>query len=363
MKFIFLEPFYSGSHRNFADGLVSHSGHKIDLLTMPARFWKWRMRGAALYFSKKIMKPEGYDGIITSSLMSVSDLKALLGPLCPPLLVYFHENQLTYPLAPGESMDYQFGFTDVTTALAAKRALFNSRTHFDEFFSTLPRFLGMMPEYRPRWILEAIRAKAGVVYPGCQFPAQLELAEKGSDSPPIIIWNHRWEFDKNPEEFFHALDSMIERGHDFRLALLGENFNNVPEGFVSARERYGERIVHYGYVTSRDEYIQWLKRGSLVVSTAIQENFGMSVVEASRFGCLPLLPRRLSYPEIIPDEYHGYILYNGRDELVQKLEFFILNHSRLNEMRDRISKTMLRFAWENLIEIYDRELNDLVLCN
>ncbi|MBW1764571.1 MAG: DUF3524 domain-containing protein, partial [Deltaproteobacteria bacterium] len=117
MRFLFLEPFFGGSHRDFAEGLVAHTRHEIDLLTLPARFWKWRMRGAALHFFEKIESIERYDGLITCDLMSVSDLKALLGPACPPILVYFHENQLTYPLAPGESIDFQFGFTDITTAL------------------------------------------------------------------------------------------------------------------------------------------------------------------------------------------------------------------------------------------------------
>jgi hypothetical protein len=49
MKFLFLEPFYGGSHRDFADGWIKHSRHRFDLFTLPARFWKWRMRGAALY--------------------------------------------------------------------------------------------------------------------------------------------------------------------------------------------------------------------------------------------------------------------------------------------------------------------------
>jgi len=146
LKFIFLEPFFGGSHRNFAEDLISHSRHQIDLYTLPPRFWKWRMRGAALYFAKKVPSLKTYDGFISTNLMSLSDFKALCGPPWPPSLVYFHENQLTYPLAPGESRDFQFGFTDITTALVADRVLFNSQTHFDAFFSNLPAFLNMMPE-------------------------------------------------------------------------------------------------------------------------------------------------------------------------------------------------------------------------
>ena len=360
MKFLFLEPFFGGSHREFAQGLVAHSRHSIDLLTLPARFWKWRMRGAALNFIKKIHSLEGYNGLITTDLMSLSDFKALSNGHCPPALVYFHENQLTYPLAPGEHTDFQFGFTDITTALAADRILFNSRTHSDAFFKGLPGFLNMMPEYRPNWVVDEIRAKAGVLYPGCRIAAgSVSLQDLPPESPPLIIWNHRWEFDKNPEVFFDALDAVLENGAEFRLALLGENFQAMPKAFIGARSRYGRRIVQYGYVESRQEYIKWLQQGAIVISTAMQENFGISVVEAVRCGCMPLLPARLAYPEIIPDEFHSRVLYRDQKDLVQKLSQLIKDYGQLQDLRSRLSNAMGRFAWENLINRYDEELEKL----
>ena len=363
LKFLFLEPFFGGSHRDFAEGLTSHSRHSIDLLTLPARFWKWRMRGAALYFIKKTPSLKDYDGLITTDLMSLSDFKALCRSSCPPSLVYFHENQLTYPLAPGESRDFQFGFTDITTALAADRLLFNSQTHFDAFFASLPDFLNMMPEYRPKWVVDAIRNKADMLYPGCHFPATnkaLPGSLQQAELPPLIIWNHRWEFDKNPADFFNALDAIIERGLDFRLALLGENFQMVPKVFIAARERYSHRIVCYGHEESRGKYREWLLQGSIVISTAKQENFGISVVEAIRFGCIPLLPDRLSYPEIIPEAFHPDFLYQNQADLIEKLSFLIVNYSQFQEKRKNLSKAMACFAWENLIDQYDAMLEKLV---
>jgi glycosyltransferase involved in cell wall biosynthesis len=360
LKFLFIEPFFGGSHREFAEGLISHSQHHIDLLTLPARFWKWRMRGAALYFVKKITSLESYNGLITTDLMSLSDFKALSKGVCPPALVYFHENQLTYPLAPGEHTDYQFGFTDITTALCADKILFNSRAHHRAFFADLPGFIKMMPEYRPGWVVDEIRAKADVLYPGCRFPAKGFIdAASSREFPPLIIWNHRWEFDKNPDEFFHALDAALADGAEFRLALLGENFQAVPKAFMGARDRYGGRIVQYGFVESRQEYIKWLKRGSIVISTAQQENFGISVVEAIRHGCVPLLPDRLAYPEIIPPSFHSRVLYKDLNELVEKLTRVIKNYSGFQELRRDLSTQMGRFAWENIAGRYDEELEKL----
>lgn len=318
------------------------------------------MRGAALYFIKKIPSLTAYDGLITSDLMSLSDFKALGKEKCPPALVYLHENQFTYPLSPGERMDYQFGFTDITTALAADRIVFNSRTHRNAYFEALPKFIDMMPEFRPKWVVDEIRAKVEILYPGCRFGCELSNKENfDKPMPPLIIWNHRWEFDKNPDPFFYALDSVLETGIDFRLALLGETSQTVPKAFIGARERYGKRIVHYGYVKSREQYLQWLKRGSIVISTALQENFGIAAVEAIRFGCIPLLPMRLSYPEIIPAEYHDRVLYCDQGDLVAKLTRFLSNPGEHQDLRGNLSRAMTKFAWSNMIDRYDRVLERL----
>jgi len=366
LKFLFLEPFFGGSHKDFAEGLVAHSKHTIELVTLPARFWKWRMRGAAFYFAKQIPSPDAYDGMITSDLMSLSDFKMLTGGRCPPALVYFHENQITYPLAPGEQRDVQFGFTDITTALSAQRILFNSQTHLDAFFRTLPNFLGMMPEYRPFWVTDTLRKKAGVLYPGCRFPARWHSPMKidpDGISAPLIVWNHRWEFDKNPTDFFNALDAVTRMGLDFRLALLGENFQTIPKEFIAARERFGDRIVQYGFTESPKVYRHWLKEGAIVVSTANQENFGIAIAEAVRYGCLPLLPNRLAYPEIIPIEFHRNCLYNSQNELVEKLSLLLTHPHNGSAMRKSLSDAMAKFSWEKMITRYDRELEALAGMN
>jgi glycosyltransferase involved in cell wall biosynthesis len=187
----------------------------------------------------------------------------------------------------------------------------------------------------------------------------LSAAEFPREAPPLIIWNHRWEFDKNPDEFFYALDALLENGTAFRLALLGENYQAIPKAFLAARDRYGERIVQYGYVESRADYINWLKQGSIVISTAQQENFGIAVIEAVRYGCVPLLPARLVYPEIIPKRFHPQVLYRDPGELVHKLSRLIPNYSGFEKLRRDLSKQMNRFAWENLIDRYDQELEKL----
>src|SRR5262245_1072425 len=366
MRVLFLNPFHGGSHRAFALGWARHSRHAIEVHSLPGRFWKWRMRGAALHFAKKVPDPGRYEALVVTDLMSLSDLKALWGAACPPALAYLHENQLSYPLPPGEAIDYQFGFTDITTCLAARRVLFNSRFQHDAFFAALPGFLAMMPEHQPRWVVEAIRERSGVMHPGVDYPAgPPDLRPLDTDHPPLVVWNHRWEFDKKPEDFFAALDAALLRGLEFRVALLGENFQVVPKEFLAARERYGARIVRYGYVEERAEYLDWLRQGAVVVSTAVQENFGMAIVEAIRFGCRPLLPARLAYPEVLPPSFHAGSLYDGREDLAGRLADLLGRRetwtgAAADASRRALSAAMERFAWERVAADFDAELDRLV---
>jgi glycosyltransferase involved in cell wall biosynthesis len=360
LRFLFLEPFFGGSHGDFAQGLVQHSRHDIELLTMPDRFWKWRMRGAALYWAERIKAPQQYDGLIVSSLMSLAELAALWGSRCPPALVYFHENQLTYPAAPGQRADHQPGYTNISTALTARRVLFNSRTHLTAFLSALPDFIRIMPDFRPKWVTRAIADRCAVAHPGCHFPDAPAKIEHTDQAPPLIVWNHRWEHDKHPEVFFKALHHMHLRGIDFRVALLGEAYAQMPEVFKSAPEQLGRRLVQYGRVASRQAYYEWLERGSIVISTAQQENFGIAIVEAVYHGCLPLLPARLSYPEILPEAFHSDFLYNSEEELERKLVDLLTGDDRGQIKRRALSTAMQKYSWEKMIERYDEELDNLV---
>ncbi len=363
LKILFIEPFYGGSHKDFADGLVKHSTHYFDLYTLPARFWKWRMRGAALHFSELIRNPSEYDLLFTTDMLSLSDLKSLWGADCPPAIVYFHENQLSYPLPAGEKMDYQFGFTDITTALAADYIMFNSEFHMNSFLDNIPAFIRKMPEYKPFWVVDKIREKSSVFYPGCNFPAEPlnTVSDSMTGKPPLILWNHRWEFDKCPEVFFNALekaDKYLQKKNTnppFNIALLGENFQAKPKVFAAARKRWGKRILQYGYCDKKKDYFNWLSRSDIVISTSIQENFGISIVEAIRYGCIPLLPDRLSYPELIPEKNASFSIYRNDKELVEKLTEILLicYEKNIENNINNLAGIFNGFSWQILHKEYD----------
>lgn len=79
MSVLVLEPYYGGSHRSFLTGMA-RLPFDFDLLTLPARKWKWRMRISALYFADKLHKSgKRYDRILCSTFLDVAAFRGL-GP-------------------------------------------------------------------------------------------------------------------------------------------------------------------------------------------------------------------------------------------------------------------------------------------
>ncbi len=354
-RVLFLEPHFSGSHRSFAQGLAAHSCHDIRLFTLPGVHWKWRMRGSLLHYAAALSgELDGIDLLMVSNMVDLARLKGLVTSL-PRTLVYMHESQLTYPLPKGGTIDVDLVIQEVTTALAADRVVFNSCHHRDLFLRNLAPFFSRFPDHRPEGIEAAIREKARVLYPGVTLPSTpVPFASKPME-PPLVIWNHRWSYDKNFPATLHALRTLKERGVAFNLALLGESAGGQAEApFHEACKVLGERVVHFGYCPNGDAYRQWLSRGAIVVSSAIQENFGISMVEAMAHGCLPLLPNRLAYPEILPEAFHGDHLYTSRHDFIAKLEALLTTPDPASAAD--LAQQMRIYDWKQCIALYDETL-------
>ena len=353
MRILFLEPFYGGSHREFADGLREHSRHRIDLQTLPARLWKWRLRAAGLTLAQRVRQPERYDLVVATGLLDLGQVRAVWGARTPPLLLYLHESQISYPVPAGGSAGAELLWRDVTNVCAADRLVFNSEFHRAAFRARLPAVIERLPdaqarpEVPPAWL----DAHSSVLYPGCRFgPGPPGTPPPGPPpGPPVVIWNHRWEFDKDPQAFVAALAEVARRGVPFRVALLGERLIPEPDALVRARAALAGRIVHDGF-PDRPDYLRQLARGSVVVSTAVQENFGIAVMEAVHAGCLPLAPRRLVYPELIPPELHDRCLYEDAAGLIERLAREL---QAPPAERGRWRRIAARYAWPRLIGAYD----------
>jgi glycosyltransferase involved in cell wall biosynthesis len=281
-----------------------------------------------------------------------------------PVALYMHENQLTYPLPTlgsagpmrrqkGER-DLHYAFVNYASMLAADRILFNSRYHLNSLCDELPRFLNHFPDYNEKESVRLIRDKSVLLPVGidfARFKMEQELEER-NETVPLILWNQRWEYDKNPAAFFEALYSLKESGLPFRLALCGRHFRRNPIEFEEAKTRLSEHIVHFGFAEEY-EYIRLLKEATVVISTAVHEFFGISILEAIYCRTFPILPRTLSYPELIPKHYHRHCLYDNKDELRQILLTAISDPESAKAISAELSRNVTEYDWRNLARLYD----------
>ncbi|MBW1644732.1 MAG: DUF3524 domain-containing protein, partial [Deltaproteobacteria bacterium] len=365
------EPYYGGSHAAWAAGYRRHSRHRVEILSLPARFWKWRMHGGAVKLAEDYRQlAAAADGDEPGLLLATDmlDLAAFLGLTRESTAdlrtgLYFHENQLTYPWSPADPdperrRDRHYQFINFTSALAADVVLFNSAYHRRSFLAALPGFLQQFPDYRSPAAAALIAAKSRVLPLGVDLAS---LDEGGMPparrqfppgKPPLILWNHRWEDDKNPEAFFRLLLRLADRGLPFRLAVLGQRYGRQPKVFAAARRRLAARIVQWGYVESRREYAAWLHRADILPVTARHDFFGVSVVEALYCRCHPLLPRRLSYPEHVPADRRARYLYDGEADLERRLAALLKAPRRLAG-RDNFRAWVRSYDWSVMAPRYD----------
>jgi glycosyltransferase involved in cell wall biosynthesis len=353
LRVLVLEPYYGGSHKSFVSGLM-RLPFQFELMTLPARKWKWRMRLAAPYFARKLHSMQGrFDRILCSTYVDVAALRGLAPPWVrqTPVLTYFHENQFEYPVQVEDQRDLHFALTNMSTALASDGLAFNSTYNLTTFLDGIRALLRHSGDMRLDDPCEAIRTRARVLPPAVDFSAIDTGDEPDRDGAPVIVWNHRWEHDKDPEAFFEAIYALDSEDIDFRLVVLGQSFKRKPAVFDEARARLSHRILRFGFARSRRDYAGWLRRGDIAVSTARHEFFGLAVLEAVRAGCRPLLPRRLSYPELFPEEF----LY-GKGQFRQRLRNVVLSGGRLGpELSGRLTDP---FSWEALAPAFESWISD-----
>ncbi|MFT5315586.1 MAG: glycosyltransferase involved in cell wall biosynthesis [Candidatus Krumholzibacteriia bacterium] len=365
----FLEAFDGGSHRSFREGLIARSGHRYSCHTLPDRFWKWRMRSSAVWFADQLNAAAANPGelIFATGMLNVASLRGLLSPAFNnvPTLLYMHENQLTYPLGPREKFDFLFGFTNIVSAMAADRVVFNSEWHRDAFFAAVPKFLKQMPEAAPERVVERLQPKCEVLGVGLdRVPLSLGTVETKAialetvpDTVPLILWNHRWEFDKCPEVFAEAIKRLLSKGLTFRVALLGES-NGRESVFQDLRGELGDRCVAFGHQSSRVEYDRYLAEADIVVSCAKQENFGISIAEAIHAGCHAVLPKDQVYPSFYGPHCSGRHFYNDFDDLVGLLENLLTQNSL--EKNCSLANVVDPYCWPRLAPKYDKLIEDVI---
>lgn len=351
-RVILAEPWLGGSHRAWAEGLARHSSHEIAIVGLTPELWRWRLRAGAAPLAAAIKEEVATNGLPDLLLVSgLVDVAALLGHLRPPsdlpVVTYMHESQLLYPTPTG-AVDPDATHRNWESWRASDQVWFNSAFHRDGVVAALPAWAAAQPEPLP---LAEVIERFVTVFVGVEPPPGTRSENTGS---PIILWPHRWEADKAPGVFGRALHKLVDNGLDFRLVLAGEDPGGSP---VRAEiiDTHADRLLAAGPF-ERSEFEGWLHACDVVVSCAEHEFFGIAVVEALMAGCVPVLPNSLSYPELVPREFHESVLYPV-GTFGTRLAEVVADLPQLRAKIAGLAEAMQPLAWSSVVHDYDTRIS------
>lgn len=309
---------------------------------------------------------EDIDLLLVSSMTNLPAFLALTNPRFAhtPKIMVMHENQLTQPMPEGEERDLTYCYINYLSMLTADKLLFSSKFHMNDLLEALPEFLNHFPDDKYFNTVKQIRDKSMVMYPGLDLSVFDQHTDTRSNNErPVIVWNQRWQFDRNPAMFFKVLNRLNDIDLEFDLILAGDTKHEKPEEFEKAWKRYGDQITHFGYVENVENYSRLLHSGDIVVSTATYEFFCVAIMEAIYCGCHPLVPNKLHYPELIPESLHkpllhSPVLYESEDELFKIMKDLLTGKTKPLP-KSSLQNINKHLDWTRMIDRYDRLFDEL----
>ncbi len=191
MEILLIEPFFTGSHAQWANGYARHSEHNVRTLSLSGAHWKWRMHGGAVTLARKFLEVHHRpDLLLATDMLDMTTFLALTRARTAeiPTAIYFHENQINYPWSPKDrdlhrERDKHYGFINFASALACDRVFFNSQYHMESFLSELPEFLHQFPDHQEMGQIDQLREKCSVLPLGFEF-SKLDLPGGRPGSTP-----------------------------------------------------------------------------------------------------------------------------------------------------------------------------------
>lgn len=315
-RILLLSGYDATSHRYWRNILVKGiDAFDWTEVALADRYFSWRVRGNSLSFAfqHREVLSQDYDCLIATSMVDLASLRGFMPQLAKmPNLLYFHENQFDYPVKEAPELKnivqkiVSAQLTSIYSLLCADKVLFNSKYNQQTFFSGAQKLLKKLPDGIPKQLLKGMQENSLVLPVPVSKKLVLERQKHiptdkmGGRGPLQIVWNHRWEYDKQPEIFFDAMYLLKKRGIQFKLHVLGQSFRKKPACFEQAQKFLKDEIHTWGYQPKGD-YYRILSESDIVVSTALHDFQGLSMLEAILSGCFPVAPNRVAYPEYMND--------------------------------------------------------------
>ena len=388
------------SHSYWAKTYAKYSKHSVSRMSIDGSNFKWRMQSCAIAFANQFLRTfcaieQSSNGehirnqieiktdiqctscpavVVIDDLIDLNLFSAMIRRQCPNIrFIYFlHENQLTIPWKCSDrdrvsGSHWVYGLQNFKSMLGADRIWWNSRFHREQFLEAMPKLIRNRSndDWTAIVMIQRVRSKSNTVYLPIDY-AEIEAVRRSLQSVKIrkservILWNARWESDKNPALFLYALRHLQKmKDIAFKLVILGEAFCYSKHPlFAQIRTEFAADILQFGFVESYSEYIAWLSLSDVLVMTSNHEFFGISLMESMHCGAVPVLPNHLVYAEHFENTKYPFLYRPGaKGELVKMLRDALLrSDEELTELRTICKRVCLKYDANDVCSLYDQDI-------
>ncbi len=120
----------------------------------------------------------------------------------------------------------------------------------------------------------------------------------------------------------------------------------APEIF----DKLAKRMPEYEFVKTMEvtkdkkEYYELIRYAKVVFSASLQETFGIGTVEAMMLGAIPVVPNRLTYPEL----YSTRFIYADLTDAESKIRFIMNHYDKSNALKDCLKENQDKIQNDSL---------------
>ena len=136
-----------------------------------------------------------------------------------------------------------------------------------------------------------------------------------------IIISNRFDWEKRPNESLQFAYLAKKAHPDWKIVVTTSRpkFKSNKQWLVDlARSMERDGIIEIKEGLSKEQYHYELATSKIMLSNSIEENFGYCIAEAMVYNTYPLLPNKLSHPELVRND--SRMLFNDTDEILYKME-------------------------------------------
>lgn len=178
----------------------------------------------------------------------------------------------------------------------------------------------------------------------------------------IVLFLGRLHYKKQPDLLIRAFHQACVGGNDAHLVLAGPGDESYLKSLRALSNDLGlqDRVLFTGMLRSEDVQEAY-RAASVFVLPSLQENFGLSVVEAMSAECPIIVSRQVGLARDVLRARAGLVVGAGVEEIAEAIARLLANEKLRGEMGRRGRALVLeKFTWESAARELTEVFHDIL---